>query len=401
MLELEQALAQILATLPAPVSRRIALHEAHGRTLLEPVHTSIDLPPFDYSAMDGFAVRAGDVTAANFNAPVRLRVRGKIAAGETFTGTLAGGQCLRLFTGSPMPPGADAVVIQEDTRVDTATPDDILIIDAVQPRENVRFRGGDVAGGAILAKAGDVLTPARLGLLAAAGVTEVSVGKPPIVGLLATGSELREAGVPLGAGQIYESNRIVLAALLQRAGAIPKIFPIVPDTLAATRTLLERAFNECEAVVTTGGVSVGEMDFVKVAFEKLGGELQFWKVAIRPGKPFVFGRWRDKFLFGVPGNPVSALVTFLLLVRPALSRWQGTHDVDPPAHPGVLTAPLANPGDRRHFMRVCVDSSGMVSSAGLQASHALSSLASANGLIDVPPRKTLAAGTTVRVIRWD
>jgi molybdopterin molybdotransferase len=188
---------------------------------------------------------------------------------------------------------------------------------------------------------------------------------------------------------------------LQRAGAIPKIFPIVPDTLAATMTLLERAFNECEAVVTSGGVSVGEMDFVKVAFEKLGGELQFWKVAIRPGKPFVFGRWRGKFLFGVPGNPVSALVTFLLLVRPALLRWQGTRDVDPPAHPGVLTAPLANPGDRRHFMRVCVNSSGMVSSAGLQASHALGSLASANGLIDVPPRSTLAAGTTVRVIRWD
>ena len=199
------------------------------------------------------------------------------------------------------------------------------------------------------------------------------MGQRPTVGLLATGSELREAGQPLAPGQIHESNRIGLAAHARRAGAAPRIFPLVPDTLAATQAALEQAVSECDVVVTSGGVSVGETDFVKAAFERIGGRLQFWKVAIRPGRPFVFGRRGDKFLFGLPGNPVSALVTFLLLVRPALQRWQGAREVGMPAYPGVLAESLTNPGERRHFMRVRVDAAGNVLLAGLQASHALSS----------------------------
>ena len=181
-----------------------------------------------------------------------------------------------------------------------------------------------------------------------------------MVGLLATGSELTEPGQPLAPGRIYESNRTALAALMERAGAVPKTFPLVADVLAGTSQALADAFNQCDAVVTSGGVSVGEMDFLKRAFEQIGGKLEFWKVAIKPGRPFVFGRYRGKLLFGLPGNPVSALVTFLLLVRPALLRWQGATDVSLPAHPGVLAEPLANPGERRHFMRVKVDPSGKV-----------------------------------------
>jgi molybdopterin molybdotransferase len=171
--------------------------------------------------------------------------------------------------------------------------------------------------------------------------------------------------------------------------------------LAGTSQSLADAFDKSDAVVTSGGVSVGEMDFLKLAFEQIGGELEFWKVAMKPGRPFVFGRCGGKLLFGLPGNPVSALVTFLLLVRPALLRWQGARDVSLPAHPGVLAEPLANLGERRHFMRVKVDPTGMVQLAGLQASHALSSLAAANGLVDVPAHTTVAAGTTVTVLRWD
>ena len=177
-----------------------------------------------------------------------------------------------------------------------------------------------------------------------------------MVGLLATGSELQEPGQPLAPGRIYESNRLALAALMERAGAVPRTFPLVADVLAATSLALADAFNQCDAVVTSGGVSVGEMDFIKRAFEQIGGELQFWKVAIKPGRPFAFGRCRGKLLFGLPGNPVSALVTFLLLVRPALLRWQGATDVSLPVHPGVLAEPLVNHGERRHFMRVKVDS---------------------------------------------
>ena len=176
---------------------------------------------------------------------------------------------------------------------------------------------------------------------------------------------------------------------------------MVPDSLSSTREALEEAFSHCDVVVTSGGVSVGEMDFVKQAFEAIGGELQFWRVAIKPGRPFVFGRQGQKFLFGLPGNPVSALVTFLLLVRPALIRWQGGVEAALPRHPGVLGEPLSNPGERRHFVRVRVASGGQVFAAGLQASHILSSLAAANGLVDVPPGSVLATGTAVHVMRWE
>jgi molybdopterin molybdotransferase len=222
-----------------------------------------------------------------------------------------------------------------------------------------------------------------------------------VVGLLATGSELTEPGRPLAPGRIYESNRAALAVLIGRAGAVPRAFPLVADVLAGTSLALADAFNQCDAVVTSGGVSVGDMDFLKRAFEQIGGSLEFWKVAIKPGRPFVFGRLREKLLFGLPGNPVSALVTFLLLVRPALLRWQGATEVALPAHPGVLAEPLANHGERRHFMRVKVDSAGKVWSTGIQASHVLSSVAMANGLLDVPADTTLAAGTAVTVLRWE
>lgn len=400
MIELEEALERILAAMPLPERERIPLSQAHERVLVERVLAAIDLPAFDNSAMDGYAVRAAEVTAAKLASPVRLRLCGKVAAGETFNSKLVAGGCVRIFTGSPLPVGADAVVIQEDTRVESTNPDEVLVCDAVKPWENVRRRGTDVKHGAVLAEAGEVLTAGEISLLAASGVSEIDAGKSPRVGLLATGSELREAGQTLAPGQIYESNRVMLAAQVSRAGGVPRLFPIVPDTLAATQLALDEAFNECDALVTSGGVSVGEMDFVKAAFEQLGGELQFWKVAVRPGKPFVFGRSRGKFLFGLPGNPVSAFVTFLLLVRPALLRWQGAGDVVIPAHSGVLSEPLVNPSERRHFMRVRVDNAGKVFSAGAQSSHALRSLALADGLVDVPPQTTLAAGTTVPVMRW-
>lgn len=387
--------------MPAAGSESIPLRDARERVLSERLLAAIDLPAFDNSAMDGYVVRAADVAAAKLESPVGLRLRGRVAAGESFAAELSAGECVRLFTGSPLPRGADAVVMQEDTRVDRTDAERVLICDSVKPWENVRLRGTDVKRGVLLAEGGDVLTVGKISVLAATGVMAVKVGKQPRVGLLATGSELCEAGHSLAPGQIYESNRLTLAELVRRSGGLPKIYPLVLDDLEATRHALGIAFTECDIVVTSGGVSVGELDFVKAAFEKLGGELQFWKVAIRPGKPFVFGRWRERFLFGLPGNPVSAFVTFLLLARPALRRWQGAKDVGLPAHSAVLAEPLANPGERRHFMRVRVDATGSAFSAGTQASHALCSLAAANGLVDVPPRTSLTTGKTVIVMCWD
>ena len=402
MLELEEALARILASLPQPSGEHVPLRQSHGRFLLEQITAPLHLPAFDNSSMDGYAVRSADVSGANPESPVHLRLAGRVAAGELFRGQLEACACVRLFTGSPLPRGADAVVRQEDTRIAADKPDAISVLQPVKAGENVRLRGEDLRRGSILAEAGEVLTAGRMMLLAAVGLTQVRVGRRPRVALLATGSELKHPGEPLGPGQIYESNRTGLVALIERAGDIARVFPLVPDTLDATRAALGIALDECDVVLTCGGVSAGEMDFVKIAFEQLGGILDFWNVAIKPGRPFAFGRRGDRFLFGLPGNPVSALVTFLMLARPALLRWQGAAAAALPACPGVLAEPLANAGSRRHFMRVSMDAAGNVRSAGLQASHLLRSFASANGLVDVAPRTTLAAGTIAQVLHgWD
>ena len=399
MLELEDARARILAALlPLPVES-VAIASAAGRFTAGAMVAPLDLPAFDNSAMDGYAVRAADVTAACAGKPSSLREAGRAAAGEVFQGALESGACVRVFTGSPLPAGADAVVMQEDTRIEE--PGRIEVLDAVKPWENVRFRGEDVKQGVELIGAGQRLNASRLGLLAAVGMASVPVRRQPVVGVLATGNELVEAGQPLSPGKIYESNRVMLRPLLAQAGAVTRVFPLVPDTLEATHAALERAFADCDAVVTSGGVSVGELDFVKAAFEKLGGTQEFWKVSIRPGKPFVFGRLGEKFLFGLPGNPVSALVTFLMLVRPALLHWQGAVDIQLPAQACTLGEALVNRGDRRHFMRVKVDAEGIARPAGAQSSHRLGSLAAANGLVDVPPGVTLEAGVLARVWRLE
>jgi molybdopterin molybdotransferase len=265
----------------------------------------------------------------------------------------------------------------------------------------VRLAGEDVKEGTLLARSGERITAARLALLGATGIDHIAVARQPVIGILSTGNELVEAGRPLAAGEIYESNRAVIAALVASAGGVARLFPLVRDTLEETRSALATAFGACDAVITTGGASVGEHDLVKAALESLGGSLEFWKVAVKPGKPFLFGRWRDKTLFGLPGNPVSAFVAFLLLVRPAILKMQGAAELSLPCHPALLAEDIHNHGDRRHFMRAVVDAQGHVRSAGLQASHALSSLAAANALLAVPPRTVWPAGRQVEVLRWE
>lgn len=401
MLELEKAVETILAAIPPAKTELIPVAESYRRIVAEKITALNDVPPFDNSSMDGYAVRASDVAGASATNPIALSLAGKIAAGEAFHGELLARQCIRIFTGSSLPRGADAVVMQEDTRTDPNRPREVLFLDSAKAWENVRFRGEDVKRGTMLAEAGEKLDVTKMALLAASGVAKVAVGCRPSVAILATGSELKEAGATLEPGQIFESNRVALAPLIASAGGVPVVFPIVPDDAESTRNALSRALAECNVVITCGGVSVGEMDFVKSAFEELGGHLQFWKVLIKPGRPFVFGRHGNSFLFGLPGNPVSAFVTFLLLVRPALLRWQGAKCTGLQASPGILAESLTNPDARRHFMRVTMDADGKVRSAGTQASHILSSLAAAQGLIDVAPNTNLATGATVQVLRWE
>ena len=401
MLSLEQAREQILDAVQPLPAETVDLRSALGRFTAEPLRSTVDLPPADNSAMDGYAVRAQDLASAATASPVALRVIGTAPAGVVFDKLVEAGTCVRVFTGSRLPRGADAVVMQEYVKQNSQDPSSVLFLESAPLRDYVRLRGEDVKAGALLLEAGEKLTAPRLSFLAAAGISSVRAARRPAAGLLATGNELREPGQPLEAGAIYESNRLGLAGLARQAGALPKIYPLVQDDLGATQAALELAFSECDVVISTGGVSVGEMDWVKAAFAAMGGRLHFWTVSIRPGKPFAFGCWKEKFLFGLPGNPVSALVTFLLLARPALLKLQGAREVLTRTIPATLSEPLANKAGRRHFMRVTLDERGVARSAGAQSSHILSAMARADGLVDVPPKATLSAGAVVEVIPWD
>jgi molybdopterin molybdotransferase len=398
MLELAEAQQRILSAIHSLPGESVSLSHAHGRIIVDSISAPISLPAFDNSAMDGYAVRAADVAAASVPSPALLKWVGTIPAGSVFREEVQPGTCVRIFTGSPLPAGADAVVMQEDTRVIS---ENVEVLDTVKSWENVRLAGQDIKQGSVAVPAGERLHASRIALLGSLGVAEVSVRRRPVIGILSTGNELLEPGRPLAAGQIYESNRAALAPLIDAAGGISRLLPLVRDDSAETIAALRNAFDECDAVLTTGGVSVGEHDLVKSSFESLGGSLEFWKVNLKPGKPFVFGRLGAKFLFGLPGNPVSAFVTFLLLVRPAILKLQGATDLHLPMHPAVLGEDFQNRGDRRHFMRVAVDREGVVRSTGLQASHTLSSLASSNALLDVPPRAAWETGRSVQVLRWE
>lgn len=396
MISLEEALERLLAAIHPLPCQEAPLDDCHGRFLGAEIRSPIDLPPFDNSAMDGYAVRAADLQAASAEKPATLRLAGIVPAGGRLERPVAPGHCARIFTGSPLPEGCDAVVMQEDVAADGPA---IQFREPARPFENVRLKGEDIRAGTFLAGPGDRIDPARLGLLAACGLAKIPVHRQPVVTLLATGSELREPGAPLAEGEIYESNRAMLRPLAERLGCRVIVRPLVADRLETTRAALAKGFAESDAVITTGGVSVGEFDFVKQAFAALGGSLGLWKVSVRPGKPFAFGTLSAQYFFGLPGNPVSALVTFLLLVRPALLRLQNARSLALPTLGGRLAEPLQNQGERRHFLRVRWHE-GQVSLCGPQASHMLSSLAGSNGLVDVPPRTRWEAGTEVKVQLW-
>ena len=247
MLEVEEAQCRILSAVPLLPHETAPLTHTAGRILAGPVIAPIDLPPFDNSAMDGYAVIADDLRGVGPQSPACLRLVGRIAAGEIFPGEVRPGTCVRLFTGSPLPTGADAVVMQEDTLSNPDEPGVVNCLDVVEPWENVRLRGEDVKQGSTLAAGGERVTPGRMSLFATSGLTDLKVARRPEVALIATGSELVEPGQPLGAGQIYESNRFALTALVAQAGGKPMVMPIVKDTLEMTRTVLEKAFQQCDA----------------------------------------------------------------------------------------------------------------------------------------------------------
>jgi molybdopterin molybdotransferase len=391
LLTFEQAVSRILERADPLLAERVPLGRASGRVLAEAAVSRTDLPPFASSAMDGFAVRAEET-------PGSIPIAFRIAAGSPAPSALPSGTAATIATGGALPDGADAVVpIENATEVDGR----VEIGDTVQPGAHVRPRGGDVHDGTVIVEAGTRLGPVQIGALAAAGVDEVTCSRRPRVAVLATGSELRAPGEVLGPGEIFESNRPMIAAVVATAGAEVELLPVVRDEEPAHRDALERGL-AADVLVTSGGVSVGPHDLVRRIAAELGVEEVFWGVAVKPGKPLSFGVRDSTLVFGLPGNPVSSLVGALLFVRPALLARQGLADPGPAFDLGRTSSALRRNAHRDEFVRArrSFGDTGVTLDAIVgQESHMIVRASAADALVHVPRGSgEVAAGELVRYV---
>lgn len=414
-------LAQADGEAEASGIENVDIVDASGRVLAQDVRSTLDVPPMDNTQMDGYALRSADVAGATESTPVRLPVAQRIPAGQ-IPKPLAEGSAARIFTGAAMPPGADAVVMQEQTRTDG---DAVLVMHAPQPGEWVRRRGEDIVADSVILPAGTRLTPQAVGLAASVGLPVLPVRRRLRVACFFTGDELAKPGEPLKPGAIYDSNRYVLVSLLRRFGCQVTDLGLVPDSLEATREALAAAADGNDLIVTSGGMSVGEEDHMRPAVQA-EGELTMWQIAVKPGKPLAHGRVRrrerasaamlaaaalggvpltvppgdsgEAHFIGLPGNPVSAFVTFLLFVRPFLLRLQGVQQPLPRALPMVAGFDWPKPDRRREFLRVRVGEQGTLELFPNQGSAVLTSTVWGDGLVDNPPETPIRSGETVRYL---
>ncbi len=390
MLSVEEALARLLAQAHTLTDvETVSTLAAHGRVLAQPVVSALDVPPMDNSQMDGYALRCADVTSA----PTTLPVAQRIAAGHVGA-PLAPGTVARIFTGAPVPAGADTIVMQEAT---TVSGERVTINEVPMAGAWIRRAGFDVKRGAMILAAGHRLRPQDCGLAASIGVAELVVVRRPRVAVFFTGDELVMPGEPLPPGRIYNSNRFVLRGLLERLGCEVIDLGIVPDDFERTRQTFVAAAERADLIVTSGGVSVGEEDHVKPAVQA-EGSLDVWQIAMKPGKPLAFGAVARVPFIGLPGNPVSSFVTFLLFARPFILRRQGVLEVAPRALPLRADFDWPKADKRREFLRVRVNADGRLELFTNQNSAVLTSTAWADGLIDNPAGSTIARGATVRYL---
>ena len=402
MLSLEQALERLLAgTTRLAETEAVSTFDALGRQHAAEVASALDVPPHDNSSMDGYALRVADVAPGH-----ALPVVQRIAAGQVGT-RLEPGSAARIFTGAPLPDGADAVVPQEQAEAvadaDGAPAGGVRIAEAPRPGQWIRRRGEDVRAGAVVLPSGTRLTPQALGLAASVGAATLQVVRRPRVALFSTGDELVMPGEPLKPGAIYNSNRYTLRGLLQALGCEVSDLGIVPDRRDATRAALREAARAHDLILTSGGVSVGEEDHLKPSVEA-EGRLDLWQVAIKPGKPLAFGAVRrgdvpgEALFLGLPGNPVSSFVTFLIAVRPVLLALQGVPHVEPRGLALRADFDWRRPDARREFLRARRNPDGALELFANQSSGVLTSAVWAEGLIDNPPGRAIARGDAVRFL---
>jgi len=394
---LDEALADLLAQAqPLPGTDTVTTFDADGRVLAQSCVSALQVPPQDNSSMDGYAVRCADVAAPGTVLPVSQRIAAG-SAGEP----LAAGTAARIFTGAPVPPGADAILMQEDC--EPVEPASVRLNAVPQPGQWIRRAGEDITRGAVVLAAGTRLSPAELGLAASIGLHKLPVARRPRVALFSTGDELVMPGeVPpeqMRPGAIYNSNRFFLRAMLLRLGCEVTDFGIVPDRREATIAALRDASSAHDLILTSGGVSVGEEDHIKPAVESLG-RLDLWQIAMKPGKPFAYGTVGSAHFMGLPGNPVSSFLTFALLVRPFLLRLQGVQDVAPKSIAATARFDWPKADKRREFLRVRRHAEGGLELFPNQSSGVLTSAAWGDGVVDNPAGQTIAAGDTVQYIAF-
>ncbi len=399
MLLVEEAQKIVLSAVTRLGVERIVISHALHRVLAEDIAPGYDIPPHDNSSVDGYAVRAGDVRAASSSTPCRLDVQEDIPAGTVPEKGLSAGQASRIMTGGMVPEGADAVVMIENTS--DANEQHVNIMKPVTSGQNVRYRGEDVRTGETVLRAGTVLGPGEIGLLASFQRSFLTVFRQPTVAILSTGDEVVEIDEPLTRGKIVNSNSYSLAAMVREAGGKPVIPGIVGDTEEAIREAIESMMH-VDIILSTGGVSVGDYDYVKKVLVDLGADMKFWKVRMKPGKPLAFGVLNGIPFFGLPGNPVSCMVSFLLFVRPALRKIMGYEDLFLPIVQAQLGNDVNAGGDRRHYLRAHVSFEGGTFQATTvtgQGSGMLSSMAGTNGLVIVETGTTsILRGKIVSVL---
>ena len=393
MLSVEEALEAILSRVRVLGTERVDVVSALGRVLAEPIVSRREIPPWANSSMDGYAIRAEDSAKG-----AALSVVGRVEAGALPSRAIGRGEAVRIFTGAPLPPGADAVVPQEDVE---ATNGRVTLTGAVERAAYVRPAGEDVRVGDRVLEAGVALRAAEVGLLATLGHAQVTVYRRPRVAILSTGNELADLGTEPGPGQIPNTNTYSLMAQVLETGGLPISLGVAPDRLEAIEERVRRA-QDADVILSSAGVSVGELDLVREAFTRAGAELHLWKVSMRPGKPITFGSLGERAVFGLPGNPVSAMVTFELFVRPALLKMSGRARLTRPRLRARALAPIANPGSRRGYLRVQLETTveGMLGArlTGEQGSAILRSMVAADGLAVIPPDTTVAPGDSVDVM---
>ena len=402
MIPVEEARERILSRIVVRGTERVDLPQALGRVLSEDLVATRDIPPWPNSSMDGYAVRAADTAAASAEVPAKLTLAGRVPAGAVADRPLRTGEAFRIFTGAPLPEGADSVVPQEDVVAEGAA---VQLAKPLRAGDFVRPRGEDMRAGETVLPRGRALGPAELGLIATIGRAQVNVVRRPRVGILSTGDEIVDLGGAIGPGQIPNSNSYSLMAQVMEAGAVPVNLGVSPDRLVDLEARLQWG-SVCDMLISSAGVSVGEHDFVKAALSSLGAEQHLWLVDMRPGKPIAFATIPSKVagglpVFALPGNPVSAMVTFELFVRPALLKMAGHARLDRATIVARALAPIPNPGHRRGYLRVTLTAGPDGWGARLtgdQGSGILRSMVAADGLAVVPGDTTVEPGKSVSVI---